>query len=162
MDRLAWPLLWFPLVPTPPRSFPLLLLFLASATVAGCDPSGDDVVGPEGGTIVSRDGRLTIEIPAGALDEAIELAIEEVEQLPEGALGPAYEVLPVGTVFHAPIHVLYDYGARGMDVDADAITLVAERTDRWSVLADRVVFEDESLVSASSLYLSAFCIVGAP
>lgn len=139
----------------------LTTALLACATIAGCDPSGDDVVGPEGGTVVSRDGRLTVEIPAGALDEAIEIRIEEVEQLPEGALGPAYEVLPVGTVFNTPVHVLYDYGAAGMEVDADALTLVAERTDRWSDLADRAVFEDESIVSASSLYLSAFCVVDA-
>ncbi|MEM9462147.1 MAG: hypothetical protein AAGF11_48785 [Myxococcota bacterium] len=137
----------------------LTVAVLACAALAGCDPAGDDVVGPEGGTIISRDGRLILEIPQGALAEAIELRIEEVEQLPEGALGPAYQVLPVGTVFEAPVHVLYDYGAEGMDLSPDQVALVAQKTDRWSMLADRTIYEQDSLVSASSLYLSAFCIV---
>lgn len=137
----------------------LTVAALACAALTGCDPSGDDVVGPEGGTIISRDGRLTLEIPQGALAEAIEIRIEEVEQLPEGALGPAYQVLPVGTVFEAPVHVFYDYGAAGMELSPDQIALVAQKTDRWSMLADRAVYEEDTLVSASSLYLSAFCIV---
>lgn len=132
---------------------------LACATLAGCDPMGDDVVGPEGGVVVSRDGRLTVDIPAGALDDAVEITIEEVDDLPQGALGPAYEVQPTGIVFNAPVHVLYNYGAQGMDVDTDTMALVVERTDDWRELADRHVFEDESIISASALYLSTFCIV---
>ena len=65
----------------------LVVAALACATLAGCDPMGEDVVGPEGGVVVSRDGRLTLDIPAGALDEAVEITIEEVEDLPEGAVG---------------------------------------------------------------------------
>lgn len=132
---------------------------VAISLLAGCDPTGDDVVGPEGGVVVSRDGRLTLDIPAGALDEAIEITIEEADELPEGALGPAYRVLPLGTVFDAPVHVLYDYGAMGMDVEAQDIELVAEHADDWSRLADRLIHEEDETVSASALYLSIFCVV---
>lgn len=136
-----------------------VLACLACATIAGCDPAGDDVIGPEGGVVVSTDGRLTIDIPAGALDEAVEITIEEAEDLPEGAVGPAYEVLPRGTVFNEPVHVLYNYGAHGGELDTDQIALVVERTDDWSELADRYVHEGEDIISASALYLSTFCIV---
>lgn len=126
----------------------------------GCDSASEDAIGPEGGVVVSRDGRFTLDIPEGALDEAVDITIEEVEDLPEDALGPAYRVLPLGTVFNAPVHVLYAYEATGMDVDPDEISLVVERGHHdWSVLADRHVFEDEGIVSASALYLSTFCVI---
>lgn len=132
---------------------------VAMTLLAGCDPVGDDVVGPEGGVVVSRDGRLTLDIPEGALSDAVEITIEQVDTLPEGALGPAYRVLPVGTVFEAPVHVLYDYGAMGMEVDVHDIELVARGATEWNRLADRALFEDEDIVSASAMYLSTFCVV---
>lgn len=136
----------------------LTTALLALATVAGCDPVGEGAIGPEGGMVVSHDERLTIDIPEGALDEPVEITIEEVDSLPEGALGPAYRVLPVGTVFHRPVHVLYNYGARGMEVDP---MLVVEREHEWVPLPDRQVFSDEGIVTASALYLSTFCVVEA-
>jgi hypothetical protein len=133
---------------------------LALATLAGCDATGDGI-GPEGGVVVSLDGRLTIDIPEGALEEPVEITIEEAEDLPEDALGPAYRVEPVGIVFEAPVHVLYNYGARGMEIDADDVYLVVEREQEWTKLPDRHVFGEEGIVSATALYLSTFCVVEA-
>lgn len=132
---------------------------LAASLLCGCDPVGDDVVGSEGGTVISRDGRLSLEIPEGALTDPTEITIEEVDDLPEGAVGPSYRVLPVGTVFEAPVYLHYEYGAMGMEVAADDLELVVERQDDWTSLADRTVHEDETIVSASALYLSTFGII---
>jgi hypothetical protein len=132
---------------------------LALVGLTGCDSLGDDAIGPEGGVVESADGRLTVDIPEGALDETIEITVEETDDRPEGALGPAYRVLPVGTVFAVPVRVLYNYGAQGMEVADDDVVLVVERGDEWSELPDRHVFADEGIVSASALYLSTFCVV---
>lgn len=131
---------------------------IVASLIAGCDPAGDDVVGPEGGTVVSRDGRLTIDIPEGALVDDVEITIEQVDDLPADALGPSYQVLPEGTVFEAPVQVIYDYGAMGMDVDTQEIELVAKGAYDWNRLADRNVIAEDDLVSASALYLSTFCV----
>lgn len=136
------------------------ILCLVCATAFGCDAAGEDAIGPEGGTVVSRDGRLILEIPEGALDANVEITIEQVDDLPEDALGPAYEVLPVGTVFSKPATVYYDYGAQGMDVEPQAMSLVVERSSDWSELADRQVHADDDVIAASALYLSTFCVVG--
>lgn len=141
------------------------IVAVAAALLGGCDPAGDDVVGPEGGSVVSRDGRLVLDIPAGALSEATEITIEESDDLPDGAVGPSYRVLPMGTVFEAPVHVFYHYGtndeagAVGLDLPVDDVELVVERDDSWARLADRRVSSDEAIVSASALYLSAFGVV---
>ncbi len=143
-----------PVLVMAPRS--ILSSCLLCVIVAGCDPVGDDVIGAEGGVVTSRDGRLILDIPAGALDDAVEITVEEVEALPPGALGPAYRVLPVGTVFNEPVEVLYNYSAAGMDIDPDEVRLVVERADDWSPLPDRVLHDEERVVSASALYLSTF------
>lgn len=137
----------------------LAIACLSLATLTGCDPAGDDVVGPEGGVVVSADGRLTLDIPEGALTDEVEITIEQVDALPPHALGPSYRVLPVGTVFEAPVQVLYNFSAEGMDVDPRDVVLVVERDDGWRELADRHVWEDEDIVSASALYLSTFCAI---
>jgi hypothetical protein len=139
---------------------PLAAACLALTTLAGCDAAGDGI-GPEGGTVVSLDGRLTLDIPEGALEEPVEIAIEEVDDLPEDALGPAYRVEPVGTVFAAPVRVVYNYGARGMEVDPGDVFLVVEREHEWSKLPDRHVFGDDGIVSATALYLSTFGVIEA-
>lgn len=132
---------------------------IALVSLTGCDSLGDDAVGPEGGVVVSEDGRLTIDIPEGALTETVEITIEQVEDEPGRALGPAYRVEPVGLVFETPVEVLYNFSAEGMDVAPNDVALVVERTDGWSELADRSVWDDEDIVSASALYLSTFCVI---
>jgi hypothetical protein len=136
----------------------LATAYVALLTLTGCDAVGEGI-GPEGGVVESDDGRLTLDIPEGALDEPVEITIEEVDDLPEGALGPAYRVEPVGTVFEGPVQVVYNYGARGMDVDPSDVALVVDRGAQWAVMPDRRVYAEAGLVSASALYLSTFCVV---
>ncbi|MBV1860684.1 MAG: hypothetical protein KUG77_19880, partial [Nannocystaceae bacterium] len=53
----------------------LLALVLSATTLAACEQSEGTEVGPEGGVAVSDDGRLTVEIPAGALDDTVDSSI---------------------------------------------------------------------------------------
>lgn len=83
---------------------------------------GDPVVqgiGPEGGT-VEGDG-ATLIIPAGALDEEVEIAVAETDaEAPDGfvAMSPVFEFTPDGLTFAAPIEVriTYDGADDGMEV----------------------------------------------
>ena len=70
-------------------------LLLASTIATGCDAFDGEGIGPEGGVVVSEDGRMSLEVPAGALDETVEITIEVV-QGPEGAASDMYVLEPVG------------------------------------------------------------------
>jgi len=65
------------------------------------------IIGPEGGTITSSDGRLTLTIPQGALTEDTEITIRKLnpEDLPPESQGAvlAYELLPDGLEFLLPV-----------------------------------------------------------
>jgi len=131
-------------------------LFAALATVSvgavGCDAQGEPI-GPRGGTLVSDDGRFSLDIPAGALDTTVELSIEEVECGLGDAIGSCYAVLPRGTTFLFPVEVAYEIG--DMNV-TDQIALVTEAADGWRILPDRDVDLDDAVVYGSALYLSEY------
>jgi len=145
----------------------LLALVLCATTLAACDQAQGTEVGPRGGVIVSDDGRLTVEIPAGALDETVDISIHAVEDGPEGddtALR-AYAIEPLGTALVLPAHVEYDWT---LEAAADALTrdgevldpaLVIERGPQWRALADRTVDHDAGYVSGTVNYLGVIAIV---
>ncbi|MEM6293331.1 MAG: hypothetical protein AAGA54_18810 [Myxococcota bacterium] len=130
----------------------LLVGAMGASVLVGCDASGE-TVGPRGGTLVSDDGRFSLEIPAGALDEAVELSIEEVECDLGDAIGACYEVSPRGTAFVLPVEVAYEVA--DMDI-TESVGVVAEAADGWRVLPDRDVDLDDAVVYGSAMYLSQY------
>lgn len=111
------------------------LLFLSAVAVFGvalsaCDGDGDggvDIVPtPTPGvvTITSDDGKLTLEIPRGAVDEGTEISVTSVplEQLPEAlqvlrGVGDGYRLEPEGLEFSESVAV-------SLELDADEIAEV--------------------------------------
>lgn len=136
------------------------LVVAVAALTTGCDTGEEEgtAVGPRGGIVTSDDGRITLEVPAGALVDVVDIRIIEATDLPDDAVGPAYEVLPMGLTFSFPAEIAYDV-ADGMDVDPDAVRLVTERGEDWSSLADRDVDMANLEVSASMLYSATIAIV---
>lgn len=119
--------------------------------------------------MTSEDGRLSIEIPAGALDHDVVVAIDEVEDGPDGMLGGGYTISSGITQLRAPATVTYDFAnydnaEDGVTLHADTtqmqnIALVTQDADGWNRMADHNVDEDAELVHASALYLGSYAIV---
>lgn len=145
----------------------LLALVLCAATLAACEQTQGTAVGPRGGVVVSDDGRLTVEIPAGALDETVDISIHVVEDGPEGddTAIRAYAIEPLGTALVLPAHVEYDWtveaaaDALTRDVDVVDPALVIERGPQWRALSDRTVDHDAGYVSGTVNYLGVVAIV---
>jgi hypothetical protein len=144
----------------------LFALALCTTALAACDGTEGTPVGPEGGVVVSDDGRLTLEIPAGALDDTVDVSIHRVEDGPDGIALRAYAVEPMGTTLVLPARVEYDWT---IDAPADALSrdavhvedpsLVIERGPEWRTLADRSVDLDAGFVVASAHYFGVIAIV---
>ncbi len=143
----------------------LLAASLLITAAAGCDSDGA-TVGPRGGVVSSDDGRITLEIPAGALHRDVEIEIVEIDA-PNGAIGAAYTIEPVGTQFARPATLSYDVASDNVDrffdlaaagVAVEDLALVTEKANRWMPMHDRHVDADGELVSASVLYLSSYAL----
>jgi hypothetical protein len=62
-------------------------------------------IGPEGGTVVSADGKLTVTFPAGALAAGTPVSITAIDNLAPGGIGSAYRLEPSGVTFAAPVEL---------------------------------------------------------
>lgn len=108
----------------------------------GCSEEGT-TVGPRGGVVVSDDGRFTLEIPEGALEQEVDITIEEVECEQPEAIDTCYEVDPDALDGLAP----------------EDLTVLTEREEHWKPLADHRVDMTHAEVTASAVYLSSYAVV---
>ncbi len=131
-----------------------------SILVTGCSEEEGTVVDERGGVIVSDDGRFSLEIPAGALEEAVDITLDEVECDQPGAVSVCYQMEPVGLPLLRPGRVAYELESADLDgVEPQAVTVLVEREELWKPLSDREVDMVDEVVTASAVYLSAFTVV---
>lgn len=94
----------------------ICLVVLFAFAFFACDENGgkggggvSEVIGPDGGTIISRDGRLTLTFPPGALSEDTEIMITDIKggevRAESDGLEPqfTYQLEPDGIEFNAPV-----------------------------------------------------------
>jgi hypothetical protein len=75
-------------------------------------PVGDKVnknIGPEGGSITSADGRLTVTVPENTLTETLAFNIQPVTNTFETGLGSSYRLEPEGKTFGTPVEISVHY-----------------------------------------------------
>src|SRR5690349_15368018 len=60
-------------------------------------------IGPNGGTLASSDGKLSLSVPAGAFASDTVVQIVPDSTAPEESLGPVYQLSPEGTTFAQPV-----------------------------------------------------------
>jgi hypothetical protein len=142
-----------------------LAAMLTLHVLVGCD-AGAETVGPRGGVVMSDDGRVTLDIPAGALSSEVAITIEAVEDAPNGVLGPAYAIEPAGVSLLFPATLTYDLAADDDERSFDQaglvmsdLVLVTEKAARWQPMPDRQLDADAQTISASVLYFSTYAIV---
>ncbi len=134
-------------------------LVLTSIVATGCDLAAGDQIGRDGGVVVSDDGRMSLEIPKGALDESVEITITAVAG-PEGSASDLYVMEPMGLVFERPVTVTFDYDGETLgDAEADDLTMMAQREADWAYLGDQLVDDEDQTVSAALMALSAVTVV---
>ena len=147
----------------------LFAFALCASTLAACDGADGTRIGPEGGVVLSEDGRLSLEIPAGALDETVDVSIHLVEDGPtngDASAIRAYAIEPMGTTLVLPARVEYDWTIDGPadglalgGVQVEDPSLVIERGPEWRTLADRTLDLDAGYVSGSAHYFGVVAIV---
>jgi hypothetical protein len=143
----------------------ILAAVLGLTALQGCDDQGE-TIGKRGGTVMSDDGRVTLDVPAGALDREVEVRIEVVDEPPHGSVGTVYAIEPAGLQLARPATLTYDLATdtedRSFDLKGatmDSLVLVTEKGARWEKLSDRDLDVDAETISASVLYFSSYAII---
>lgn len=118
-------------------------LFIA----AGCSGTSDPktvsaVIGPSGGTLTSSDGRLTLEVPAGAVGAEVTFTVRPVTDPLPGASGTVYELGPEGTTFLQPVAIAITRSG------TEPMQVATEVDGRW--VAQPTLVGPETLVATAT------------
>ena len=138
------------------KLLPAIAIIAFAWFAVSCGGGGDGdkvVVGAEGGVVTSDDSKLTLDIPAGALDEEVGITITtvSVDDLPEAlreasGSGPAYRLEPDGLEFDEPVPVTLELGKDDLPEDQPengtfAYQLVTQDEDGELEFLDELVTE---------------------
>ncbi|HEU4697592.1 MAG TPA: hypothetical protein VFS40_00270 [Gemmatimonadales bacterium] len=121
-------------------------------------------IGPEGGTLASADGKLTVTVPAGAVSAATTFSVQPVENLAHGALRDGvggYGLEPHGTTFARPVTLTFHYEAADLDGTAPALLGLASQDDRgyWWLWPGATVDAAQHTVSVEAPHFSHWSLV---
>jgi hypothetical protein len=142
-------------------------LVLSLALLPGCDDEGAETIGPRGGVVTSPDGRVTLDVPAGALEREVLITIGELdEEGPDGSVTRVYEIEPRFEQLHIPATLTFDLAATPEGVESldlqpttmDGLAVMTQNADGWDRLADRTVDPATNTVSGSVLFLSSYAV----
>jgi hypothetical protein len=127
-------------------------------------PTGEGVtavVGPEGGQIASADGRLTVEIPAGALGEVAELSVVPIATLAPNGVGAAYRLGPEGTTFAQPVTLRFHYGTTDTAGSAPELLAVTfqDASGYWHVPDNQTLDATAGTLSVTTAHFSDWSLL---
>jgi hypothetical protein len=127
----------------------------APATVVGMS------IGPAGGRIVSSDGKVTLEVPPGAIERLVSFTIIPVTPAPAGAVGPVYDIQPSGTFFATPALVTFKPAAGDLGgLPLGSVRLANVSTGgSWVPLPSSLTDASTGTVRARADHLSRFGLI---
>lgn len=92
-------------------------------------------IGPDGGSIRSSDGVLTLKVPAGALSAPVTIALTQAPNDAPGGVGSGYDISPDGLAFAKPALLGLTYGPGALDVPrVDGLALAFPSGTSWAGL----------------------------
>lgn len=126
-----------------------------SSTEIG-EPVGDMItktIGAEGGTLTSTDGKVTLTIPAGAVDKATPFSIEPITNTAPNGVGRAYRFAPDGMQFKTPLSLTYRY--EDSEVMSEELLVGYQKPDgMWYSVPGRQVDKSKNQVTVPMKHFS--------
>jgi hypothetical protein len=117
-------------------------------------------IGSSGGTVTSSDGKISMDIPAGAIDGSIVFSVKAATAWPSGAVGQVYEVEPSGTQFSKPATIALSYAGLNIDAATAAKLFVGTAVGAsWQSLGTAVNDTRAQTVASTTTHLSVFGLV---
>mgnify|MGYP000300420718 CR=1 FL=1 len=132
----------------------LALAAISVGTPDACGLGSSEMIGSEGGVVVSDDGRLSLEVPEGALSQPTEVSIEVVECEHEEQ-ADCYAVGPSQVHFSRPVMVVYEAGELSSMED---VSLLYKSSTGWMRMADAQVDPEDEIVMGTIMFASSISV----
>lgn len=145
------------------RRFTPAFAVLLAVTLGACSevtepdthiPTETAIITPAGGTVVANGGALRLEVPAGALEQAVEITITAAATSGDLGLvpGTVYQLGPDGLLFNPPARLTLTYDEANLPEGADetVLALLTERpSGHWHRADDIAVDASANTVAGS-------------
>ncbi|MGN7824252.1 hypothetical protein ACTJJB_29280 [Chitinophaga sp. 22536] len=125
--------------------------------------AGDAVhaqIGPAGGTLASADGRLQMEIPAGAVTKETDFTIQPITNTLPGSPGKGYRLLPEGQTFAQPVRLTFQYDDADLAATSAQMLYIAfQGSDGiWKMIPQTALDETNKTLKATTTHFSDWAI----
>jgi hypothetical protein len=119
----------------------------------------EKIIGKQGGSILSGDGKFEALVPAGALDADVTIAIEPISRTVPGAMEknslPAYRLTPHGQRFTKPVTIIFHYTEEEFKKVTPAESIAYQDMEgKWTGFRHIVINETARTVSVHSTHFS--------
>lgn len=118
-------------------------------------------IGPDGGTLTSADQRLTISVPAGAVETSQSFGIQPITSTGPQALGTGFRLSPHGITFKKPVTIRVNYSPDHLDGTIAEALALAYQTDKgvWRLAAKGRVDTAAHTVSVETTHFSDWALL---
>ncbi|MBO9202292.1 MULTISPECIES: hypothetical protein [Niastella] len=117
-------------------------------------PAGTPVsksIGNTGGSISSTDGRLTIDVPAGAFNTAQQITIQPISNNGPSGVNKAYRITPHNIQFAKPVKITFSYNDSDVSGSAPAFLGISYQNEQGIWQAKRTTIVDTTAKTISAL-----------
>jgi hypothetical protein len=118
-------------------------------------------IGPSGGTLISPDERLTISVPAGAVEASQTFSIQPITSTGPQSLGNGFRLSPHGTTFKKPVTISVRYDPDNLDGTVAEALALAYQSDKgvWRLAAKGKVDTTTHTVSVETTHFSDWAVL---
>lgn len=124
-------------------------------------PAGTPVsktIGSAGGTVISPDGKLELNFPAGALANNTVIKIQPVINYCPGGIGLAYHLMPDNITFNKPATLTYHYTANDINGSHPYFLFIAYQDSQRTWKADYKNRNVDTIAKTVSLGINHFSL----
>ena len=146
--------------PTPSPTIPATLLVTGAGTPDGVANS-KLIVAANGGSITSTDGKITINIPAGAISGNESITIQPVTNTTGLGKSKAYRLTPHGITFNKPVSISFRYTeADIIGTAADLLRIAFQDNEgTWQSMNQTKVNRQTKQLSVTTTHFSDWTLV---
>lgn len=118
-------------------------------------------IGEAGGELASSDGRITIEIPSGALSGEVQISLQPISNECPMGLGQGFRLMPHGQVFSKPVSITFKYDNGDLHGTFSDMFGIAYQTDKgiWMATAGCEVDTVAKTVSVKTTHFSDWSFI---
>lgn len=127
-------------------------------------PAGDnytELVGANGGLVISEDGLIEIDIPAGALNQETEIGIQPLKNTAITGIGNSYRLTPHGSVFKKKVTIRFHYWKYHRQLSNPYAAEIAfqDEKGKWICIGGAVNDTAQKIISVETDHFSDWALI---